>query len=225
MSLFQGRDLACVRGGRTVFVNLDFAVTAGETLVLRGPNGSGKSSLLRLMAGLSQPDSGAMSWDGVALAANPEAHGARLHYVGHLDAVKPALTVAENLSVWVGLRGGDRSGGDERRVEGALARFGLDRLAAIPARLLSAGQRRRLALARIAATPAPLWLLDEPTVALDRGAVATLQAAIAEPCGGGGVAAVSTHVELDVGPTATLELGDFAVDADAAWDLVSGPAW
>ncbi len=215
MSLFQGRSLTCVRGGRTVFANLDFAVSAGETLVLRGPNGSGKSSLLRLMAGLSRPAAGEMSWDGEP-AEDPEAHGARLHYVGHLDAVKPALTVAENLSVWVGLRGGDSGGTDA-----ALARFGLDRLAAIPARLLSAGQRRRLALARITATPAPLWLLDEPTVALDRGAVATLLAVIAEHCGGGGVAVVSSHVELGVARTATLELGDFAVDPDTAWDLAS----
>lgn len=215
MSLFQGRSLACIRGGRTVFADLDFAVSSGETLVLRGPNGSGKSSLLRLMAGLSRPAAGEISWDGEP-AEDAEAHGARLHYVGHLDAVKPALTVAENLSVWAGLRGADGSG-----VDAALARFGLDRLAAIPARLLSAGQRRRLALARIAATPAPLWLLDEPTVALDTDAVATLRAAIAEHCGGGGVAVVSTHVELDIARTTTLELGDFAVDADTAWDLAS----
>jgi heme exporter protein A len=214
MSLFQGRSLTCNRGGRTVFANLDFAVSAGETLVLRGPNGSGKSSLLRLMAGLSRPEAGEISWDGEALSEDPEAHGARLHYVGHLDAVKPALTVAENLSVWAGLRTADQSG-----VKRALARFGLDRLAEIPARLLSAGQRRRLALARIEATPAPLWLLDEPTVALDVTAVAALEGAIAEHCGGGGIAVVSSHVDLGLERTGALELGDFAVDPDAAWGL------
>ncbi len=214
MSLFQGRGLTCIRGGRTVFANLDFAVSDGEVLVLRGPNGSGKSSLLRLMAGLLRPEAGEIRWDGEALAQDPEAHGARLHYVGHLDAVKPALTVAENLSIWAGLRTGDRSG-----VAPALAQIGLDRLAGIPARLLSAGQRRRLALARITATPAPLWLLDEPTVALDAGAVASVESAIAGHRGDGGIAVVSSHVDLALEGTKTLQLGDFAVDPDAAWGL------
>lgn len=214
MSLFLGRGLGCIRGGRTVFANLDFAVSDGEALVLRGANGSGKSSLLRLMAGLSSPAAGELSWDGGELALDPEAHGARLHYVGHLDAVKPALTVAENLAIWAVLRTGDGTG-----VDAALARFGLDRLAGIPARLLSAGQRRRLALARMVATPAPLWLLDEPTVALDADAVAALISAITEHCGGGGIAVVSTHVEVGLERMKTLELGDFAVDPDAAWGL------
>ncbi len=216
MSLFQGRGLRCIRGGRTVFDELDFAVYDGEALVLRGANGSGKSSLLRLMAGLAPPARGDLSWDGDAVGDDREAHGARLHYVGHLDAVKPALTVAENLDVWAGLRAGDPSG-----VAAALRRFGLDRLARIPARLLSAGQRRRLALARITATPAPLWLLDEPTVALDAAAVAALEAALGEQCRGGGIAVVSTHVDLGLGRSRTLELGDFAVDPDAEW----GFAW
>ena len=216
MSLFQGRGLSCIRGGRTVFANLDFAISDGEVLVLRGPNGSGKSSLLRLMAGLLRPEAGEINWDGEALARDPEAHGARLHYVGHLDAVKPALTVAENLSIWAGLRTGDRSG-----VAPALAQIGLDRLAGIPARLLSAGQRRRLALARITATPAPLWLLDEPTVALDAAAVAALESAIAAHRAGGGITVVSTHMDLGLERTTTLQLGDFAVDPDAAWGLAS----
>ncbi len=119
MSLFNGRRLTCVRGGRTVFADLDFAVSDGEALVLRGPNGSGKSSLLRLMAGLLPPAEGDVAWDGDAIGEDREAHGARLHYVGHLDAVKPALTVAENLSTWAVLRGADRSG-----VEAALAQRG-----------------------------------------------------------------------------------------------------
>ncbi len=216
MSLFQGLGLSCIRGGRTVFANLDFAVSDGGVLVLRGPNGSGKSSLLRLMAGLLRPEAGEIRWDGEPLAQDPEAHGARLHYIGHLDAVKPALTVAENLSVWAGLRTGDRSG-----VAPALAQIGLDRLAGIPARLLSAGQRRRLALARITATPAPLWLLDEPTVALDSDAVAALESAIAAHRVGGGITVVSTHMDLGLERSTTLQLGDFAVDPDAAWGLAS----
>lgn len=216
MSLFQGRGLRCIRGGRTVFAELDFAVAGGEALVLRGPNGSGKSSLLRLMAGLLPPAAGALSWDGEDIGDDRETHGARLHYVGHLDAVKPALTVAENLAVWVELRAGGTGA-----VASALARFGLDRLAETPARLLSAGQRRRLALARIAATPAPLWLLDEPTVALDTDAVAALEETVSQHCAGGGLAVVSTHVDLGLARATTLEVGDFAVDDDAAWGLAS----
>ena len=216
MSLFQGHGLGCIRGGRTVFANLHFAVSDGEVLILRGPNGSGKSSLLRLMAGLLGPEAGNISWDGEALDQDPETHGARLHYIGHLDAVKPALTVAENLSIWAALRTGDRSG-----VMPALTQFGLDRLAEIPARLLSAGQRRRLALARIMATPAPLWLLDEPTVALDAAALAALENAIAAHRNGGGITIISTHMDLGLEHTTTLQLGDFAVDPDTAWGLAS----
>lgn len=216
MSLFQGRGLSCIRGGRTVFADLDFAVSDGEVLVLRGPNGSGKSSLLRLMAGLLRPEMGEILWDSEALAHDPEAHGARVHYVGHLDAIKPALTVAENLSIWAGLRIGDLSG-----VEPALAHIGLDNLARIPARLLSAGQRRRLALARIIATPAPLWLLDEPTVALDSVAVKALESSITRHRIDGGIAVVSTHMDLGLERTTTLQLGDFAIDPDTAWGLAS----
>jgi heme exporter protein A len=216
MSLFQGQGLGCIRGGRTVFTNLHFAVSDGEVLILRGPNGSGKSSLLRLMAGLLGPETGSISWDGEALDQDPKAHGARLHYIGHLDAVKPALTVDENLSIWAALRAGDRSG-----VIPALTQFGLDRLVGIPARLLSAGQRRRLALARIVATPAPLWLLDEPTVALDASALAALEDAIATHRSGGGITVISTHMDLGLEQTNTLQLSDFAVDPDVAWGLAS----
>ncbi len=216
MSLFQGRGLGCIRGGRTVFANLDFAVSDGEALILRGPNGSGKSSLLRLMAGLLRPEVGDILWDGEALTHDPEAHGARLHYVGHLDAIKPALTVTENLTTWAELRTGDPSG-----VTPALAQFGLDNLAGIPARLLSAGQRRRLALARITATPAPLWLLDEPTVTLDADAAARVAAMIAAHRAGGGTAIVATHGEIALDGAQRLDLGDHAITGDM---LLAGQA-
>jgi heme exporter protein A len=216
MSLFQGQNLGCIRGGRTVFAGLDFDVSDGEVLILRGPNGSGKSSLLRLMAGLLRPEAGRITWDGESLDQDPEAHGGRLHYVGHLDAVKPALTVAENLSMWAALRARNQD-----HVSAAMTRFGLDRLADIPARLLSAGQRRRLALARILASPAPLWLLDEPTVALDAAALKALETTVAAHRNNGGLAVISTHTDLGLDRTKTLQLGDFAVEPDVAWGLAS----
>ncbi|MBM3487637.1 MAG: heme ABC exporter ATP-binding protein CcmA [Alphaproteobacteria bacterium] len=204
MTDFSGRDLACMRGGRVVFAGLDFAVGAGGALLLTGPNGSGKSSLLRLMAGLGRPAAGALAWAGVPIAADPEAHAARLQFVGHLDAVKPALTVAENLGLWTRLGGGTGS------VAAALAAVGLDRLAVTPARFLSAGQRRRLALARLWTRPASLWLLDEPTIALDPPSVAAVEAAIARHRAAGGIAIVSSNVAIGLPAAAVVALERFA---------------
>ena len=195
-----------MRGDRWVFSGLDFALAPGATLVLTGPNGSGKSSLLRIMAGLLAPVSGAVEWQGADIADDRDAHAARLHYVGHLDAVKLALTAAENLRFWAALRGG--GGG----VGPALERFGLASLADLPARFLSAGQRRRLALARIAVARAPLWLLDEPTVALDGEGVAAVHAAIREHCAAGGRCVVSTNAPLDLGDAAELDVGRHAAE-------------
>ncbi len=205
--MFEGADLRCVRGQRVVFDRLEFSLASGRALVLTGPNGSGKSSLLRLMAGLARPAAGRVCWDGAPISDDPEAHGARLHYVGHLDAVKPALGVRENLAMWSDLRDGKTD------VDAALDRVGLSALAGLPARYLSAGQRRRLALARLFAAPAALWLLDEPSVALDRPSVAALIAAIAAHRASGGICVVSTNVDLAVDDAATLDLPRFAVEA------------
>lgn len=191
---FAGEALACIRGERLVFARLSFAIEPGGVLVLTGPNGSGKSSLLRLCAGLIAPEHGRLLWN--AAAVEPEVHRARLRYVGHLDAVKPVLTVAENLGFWAHLAGGD--------VPYALQQVGLSRLSAMPARLLSAGQRRRLALARLALSPADLWLLDEPTVGLDREGIALLGALVAAHRARGGMVLAATHV--DTGFPATAEL-------------------
>ncbi len=200
-----------MRGDRTVFSGLDFALSPGQVLVVTGPNGSGKSSLLRMMTGLLTPAAGVLEWDGEDIARDREAHAARLRYVGHLDAVKPALTVAENLRFWAALQSGRAD------VEAALARFGIAALADLPARFLSAGQRRRLALARVMAAEAPLWLLDEPTVALDSDGAAAVRTAIAEHCAGGGSCAVSTNAGLALPDAECLDVSRFAGGpADAA---------
>lgn len=210
MSDFAGHDLTCVRGERTVFAGLGFTLPAGGAVVLVGPNGSGKSSLLRLMAGLLRPARGRLTWGGEAISEDPEAHGGRLHYVGHLDAVKPVLTVAENLAFWAGLHGPGNA--DRKLVLDALERFGLDHLADVPGQMLSAGERRRLSLARLVAVPAALWLLDEPTAVLDKVSVAALEGVLAEQRAGGGMVAVATHGALGLDGAAELRLLDYAVD-------------
>jgi heme exporter protein A len=223
MTLFEGRDLTCVRGERRVFAGLDFAVSPGGLLVLTGPNGSGKSSLLRIMAGLLRPAGGALFWDGTAVAEDPEAQAARLHYLGHLHAVKPVLTAAENLAFWAALYGQGAAGGDTE-VATALAAFDLTALAGVPGGMLSAGQMRRVALARLLVTPAEVWLLDEPTVGLDTASLARLSDAIAEHRAGGGRVIAATHVPLDAEGAETLDLGAFAIapgEAHAAW----GAGW
>lgn len=191
MSVFAGENLACERGERLVFRGLTFKLAAGGALVLIGSNGAGKSSLLRLMAGLGRALSGRIVWDGEDVTADREAHGARLHFLGHSDAVKPPLTVAENLRLWADLRLPRSLAA--RHCQQALEAFGLDRLADVPGRYLSAGQRRRLALARLLAAPAPLWLLDEPRTALDQAALASLDAAIARHRETGGMVVVALH--------------------------------
>jgi heme exporter protein A len=197
---FTGRGLVCRRGERFVFAELDFDLVPGGVLLLRGPNGSGKSSLLRVMSGLLRPAAGALAWDGVSIDSDPERHRRRLAFLGHLDAVKPALTAAENLAFWCG----------PAAVERALDCFGIARLARLPARLLSAGQRRRLALGRVVGGPAPLWLLDEPTNGLDSEAEAMFAAALAAHRASGGMAVMALHGGT-VPPGATvLSLDDFA---------------
>lgn len=200
MTRFTGDDLACVRGERMVFSGLSFHLGEGELLLLTGPNGSGKSSLLRLMAGLARPASGCIHWEGEDIGAEPEQHRARLQYIGHGDAVKPQLSVKENLGFWASLSRNDKNPGVA--VEDALAAFGLKALEDMPARFLSAGQKRRLGLARILAAPAELWLLDEPASSLDDASVRALDRALKGHAGKGGIAVVSTHIGL-AGDSAT----------------------
>lgn len=211
MDGFSGTGLACVRSNRIVFAGLDFAVSPGGALVLSGPNGSGKSSLLRLMAGIARPAAGNISWQGTPISEDPELFFGRMHYVGHRDAVKPALTVRENLSFHAALRPGPTD------IDAALDRVDLAALADLPARMLSAGQTRRLTLARILATPAPLWLLDEPTIALDYRAVDRLRGAIDDHRAGGGIIVASTNVPLGIDDATTIDLAAHAPEIDALW--------
>jgi len=219
VTLFEGRDLLCVRGERRVFAGLDFALGAGGLLILIGPNGSGKSSLLRVMAGLLRPARGALFWDGAPVGDDPEAQAARLHYLGHLDAVKPVLTAAENLAFWAALHGRGAA-----EVAAALAAFDLTALAEVPGGMLSAGQKRRVALARLLVAPAEIWLLDEPTVGLDTASLARLGAAIAEHRANGGRVVAATHAAIEAPDTETLDLGAFTAapgQSHAAW----GAGW
>jgi heme exporter protein A len=186
------KQLDCVRGDRLVFAGLALAVNPGRALLLSGPNGSGKSSLLRILAGLLEPAAGALAWEGEEVTTDSEAHRRRIAYIGHADPVKPGLTVAENLDFWARLYGLDPE------IEPALYQFGIEQLADLPARYLSAGQRRRLNLARLAVgqnSPVgpPLWLLDEPATGLDPGAVAMLANTILAHLANEGVAVIASH--------------------------------
>jgi heme exporter protein A len=196
--LLQAGGLAAFRGERLVFRDVAFSLKAGEALVLTGPNGSGKSTLLRLLAGLLRPTAGTLSWNGEDALADPQKHARRVGYVGHLDAIKPGLTVAENLAFAARLSGG--------WVAEALAGVGLEELADLPGRMLSAGQRRRLALARLGLTRAPLWLLDEPTLGLDGRSVERFGRAMEAHLAGGGIVVAATHLPLPLGQVAELPL-------------------
>ncbi|MGE5271231.1 MAG: heme ABC exporter ATP-binding protein CcmA [Thiohalocapsa sp.] len=209
-----GRGLACRRGGRLVFAGLDCALPAGGALILTGSNGSGKSSLLRLLASLLEPAAGQLLWDGLPVGQDAAAYRARIGYLGHLDAAKPALTARETLQFWAALA--DAPLPDPDAALEALDRFGLSAAADWPCRWLSAGQRRRLALARLVAAPAAVWLLDEPTTALDSDGEARLSAAIAQHRAEAGRVVIATHQPLALAGAATIALDDYAVSRQEA---------
>jgi heme exporter protein A len=185
-----GSGVRCVRGGREVFSGLDFEVSSGEALAVTGANGAGKTSLLRLIAGLLAPASGSIDLDGGETELTlPE----QAHYLGHRDALKPALSVSENLSFWRNFLGGEVFNIGE-----SLAAVGLDHAASLPAAYLSAGQRRRLSIARLLAARRPVWLLDEPTSALDAGGQNLFATQMQRHLARGGLIVAATHAPLGI---------------------------
>ena len=191
-------NLACRRGGRDVFAGVSFSVTSGESLMIRGRNGAGKSSLLRMVVGLVRVAGGRLSLDG----GDPELSvGEQAHYLGHLDALKPSLSVEENLRFWSAFLGATVSDLSE-----PLRAVGLDALADLPAAYLSAGQRRRLSIARLLAVKRPLWLLDEPTSTLDTAAQKRLGEVMLAHLAGGGIILAATHGPLDLDGARELNL-------------------
>jgi heme exporter protein A len=186
--------LACARGGRTLFDGVDFALSQGDALRVSGPNGAGKTSLLRLLAGLLAPAHGRVAFAGT------ESPGEAAHLLGHQDAIKGGLSVAENLEFWSAVLGGGS-------IDAALAAVGIARLAPLPARVLSAGQKRRLALARLLVATRPLWLLDEPASGLDADGQNMLAGMIGGHLKAGGIVVVAAHGAPEFPATREIRLG------------------
>lgn len=187
--------LACVRGDRLLFKNVNFALKAGELLYARGENGSGKSSLLRILSGLLQPEQGLVTWLDEDILQEADAYRASLLYIGHLNALKDDLSAIENLRVAASLAGHRH---DEATLLAALQAVGLAPFADVQIRKLSQGQKRRISLARMWLSKAKLWLLDEPFAALDNASIAVVANRIGEHLATGGMVVLTTHQDVDI---------------------------
>ncbi|HSH91202.1 MAG TPA: cytochrome c biogenesis heme-transporting ATPase CcmA [Ramlibacter sp.] len=195
--------LTCTRGERALFAGIGLAVEPGQWLHVRGANGCGKTSLLRLLAGLSRPERGEIRWLGRPLAQAKEAYRSDMVFLGHHAAVKDELTARENLELAAALDGAPLQPETSTR---ALRRFGLGGRENLPVRFLSAGQRRRVLLARLVARKAKLWILDEPFTALDANAVSMLSTLIGDHLADGGMAILTSHQPIDIPAATTLQL-------------------
>jgi heme exporter protein A len=195
----HGDNLACVRGGRTVFSGLNFRVDRSEALLVTGRNGAGKSSLLRVITGLVHLAAGRLALDGGGTDATI---AEQTHYLGHQDALKPSLSVTENLQFWAAYLGAGSA-----KIESALEAVDLAGLATLPAAYLSAGQRRRLSIARLVAAPRPIWLLDEPTSALDAASQTQLAELMRSHLADGGMIIAATHGAIGLDSARELKMG------------------
>jgi heme exporter protein A len=199
----EARGLSCVRNERTLFGDLSFSVGSGQVLQVEGPNGSGKTSLLRILCGLSLPESGVVHWDGAPIQDVRSEYGQALAYVGHRHGVKGELTAIENLAFGYALTGGQPA----LRPSEAMARLGLEGLEDVPCRSLSEGQRRRAGLARLLVGQYHLWILDEPFTALDRAGIAAMETLVREHTARGGMVVLTTHQNLHLEGCALTRIG------------------
>lgn len=203
-SSFKVSNLACRRGGRLLFKGLNFKLSSGDALLVTGRNGVGKTSLLRLLSALAKAEEGDLILNGVDQKEDGEAYQSHLAYLGHRNALKPALSVAENIGFWAGLRG-------KKDIDDALSALSISFLKDTPVRLLSSGQKRRTALARLKACGTSLWLLDEPSTGLDHSSRQKLDDMIAHHRNLGGMVIAVAHGDLVMPDAKDLKLEDWAL--------------
>jgi heme exporter protein A len=201
--MLEVKNLACVRGDHQLFTGLSFSLGAGELMQVQGENGSGKTTLLRTLCGFMRPEDGQIFWRGQNVRELGEEFNAEMIYLGHHNAIKDELNALENLRISAGLAG---CAVDEKEALAALRRMGLRRREHLPVKVLSQGQRRRVALSRLLIGNAHLWILDEPLAALDVGAVELMQELIGEHLSKGGMAIFTTHQPLQVAGVQTRQL-------------------